>query len=86
MVKLNLKADDDFEFFIEENENDQIDKIEEIDLAEKPKRKNAKKSPKKKGWFQTIETSNSTNGGQSDLWLPIPSGFLDALLSGTPYL
>ena len=51
MVKLNLKADDDFEFFIEDNEQNQIDKIEEIDLAEKPKRKNAKKLPKNKGWF-----------------------------------
>ena len=56
MVKLNLKADDDFEFFIEENEKDQIDKIEEIDLAKKPKRKNAKKSPKKKGSYKTVET------------------------------
>ena len=48
-----FEADDDFEFFIEENEESKIDKIEEIDLAEKPKRKNAKKSSKKKGWFQT---------------------------------
>ena len=48
-----FKADDDFEFFIEENEESKIDKIEEIDLAEKPKRKNAKKSSKKKGWSQT---------------------------------
>ena len=65
MIKLYLKADDDFEFFIEENEKDQIDKIEEIDLAEKPKRKNAKKSPKKKGSFETVETCICANGFQS---------------------
>ena len=40
-----FQADDDFEFFIEDQEDTKIEKVEEIDLSDKPKKK--KRSSKK---------------------------------------